>query len=58
VENILGEYPNLLDISSYKQAEVSSNLLTHQISIQIRVLRIYQTLLFQKLVILTWLVEI
>ena len=31
IENILREYPNLLDISSYKQAEVSSNLLTHQV---------------------------
>ena len=31
VKNILENYPNLLDASSYKQAEINSNILTHQI---------------------------
>jgi len=32
VENILQEYPDILEASSHSQAEVSSNLFTHQIN--------------------------
>ena len=32
IENILQEYPDILEASSYSQTEVSSNLFTHQIN--------------------------
>ncbi len=32
VENILQEYPNLLEVSSYKEAEINSDILTHSIN--------------------------
>jgi len=32
VESILKEYPNLLEVSSYKETEINSNVLTHQIN--------------------------